>query len=155
MNNEGGVFERMTLKGQKQGLEVLDRLYEVAQPSAVFGEPITAGERTVMTASEAWVGLGFGFGIGSGPQAQMGRREQGGEGQQEEAVGGGGGGGGGSGARPVAIIDISPEGVRVEPVVDVSKLGLAALGAMGGMLLMWGKMRRWRHMRHKWHMGVP
>ena len=145
MNNGEGMVERTAVKTHEQGMEVLEKLLEVAQPEAVYGDPITAGDRTVVTASEAWAGVGFGFGIGSGPQSQMGQGEHAGEGQPEEAVGGGGGGGGGSGARPVAVINISREGVRIEPVLDVSKLGIAALGALGGMLVMWGKMRRMSH----------
>lgn len=147
MNNGEGMVERTAVKTHEQGMEVLEKLLDVAQPEAVYGDPITAGDRTVITASETWAGLGFGFGVGSGPQAQMGEGEQAREGQPEESVGGGGGGGGGSGARPVAVINISPEGVRIEPVLDVSKLGIAAIGALGGMLLMWGRMRR-MSMRH-------
>jgi uncharacterized spore protein YtfJ len=50
----------------------------------------------------------------------------------------GGGGGGRSFARPVAVIIASPDGVRVEPVVDVTKIALAAFTAgafMVGMFL--------------------
>lgn len=146
MSDGEGMVERAAMKGQKQGLEALEKLLDVAQPEAVYGEPITAGDRTVITASEAWAAMGFGFGVGAGPQTEMAQRQQqGGEAQPEEGVGGGGGGGGGSGARPVAVINISPEGVRIDPVLDMSKLGLAALGALGGMLMMWGRMRRMNH----------
>ena len=55
---------------------------------------------------------------------------------------GGGGGGGFSMARPVAVISVGPEGVRVEPIVDVTKLGLAFLTLLGSMLMTWRKMRR-------------
>lgn len=145
MSDGEGMVERTAVKGQKQGLEVLEKLLDVAQPEAVYGDPITAGDRTVITASETWAAMGFGFGVGTGPQAQMAQETPRTEGQQEEGVGGGGGGGGGSGSRPVAVINISPEGVRIDPVLDMSKLGIAALGALGGMLMMWGRMRRMSH----------
>jgi uncharacterized spore protein YtfJ len=57
---------------------------------------------------------------------------------QNSGGGGGGGGGGRVLSRPVAIIIASPDNVRVEPVVDVTKISLAALTAGGfilGMLL--------------------
>jgi hypothetical protein len=47
-------------------------------------------------------------------------------------------------ARPVAVISVGPDGVDVEPVVDVTKLGLALFTALGAMFLMFGRMRRAR-----------
>jgi uncharacterized spore protein YtfJ len=58
---------------------------------------------------------------------------------------GGGGGGGGGGrvfSRPVAVVVASPEGVRVEPVLDVTKIALAALTAGGFMLATLARMSR-------------
>ncbi len=54
----------------------------------------------------------------------------------------GGGGGGYSTARPVAAISIGPDGVHVEPVVDVTKIGLAFFTTLGAMALMFSKMSR-------------
>lgn len=45
-------------------------------------------------------------------------------------------------ARPVAIVIASPEGVRIEPVVDFTKIGLALITAWGFMLSMIMRMRR-------------
>jgi hypothetical protein len=45
-------------------------------------------------------------------------------------------------SRPVAVIIASPEGVRVEPVVDVTKIALAALTAAGFMVGMLLRMNR-------------
>ncbi len=53
--------------GQEQGFEVLDKLFTVARPGAVFGEPVSAAGRTIITASEVTVGMGLGFGFGGGP----------------------------------------------------------------------------------------
>ncbi len=52
----------------------------------------------------------------------------------------GGGGGGFAQSRPVAVIVIDRDGVRVEPVVDVTKLGLAALTVFGSFLFLISRM---------------
>jgi hypothetical protein len=46
--------------------DLLNRLLAIAQPEAVFGEPIEVGEQKIITASEVTAGLGFGFGAGGG-----------------------------------------------------------------------------------------
>jgi uncharacterized spore protein YtfJ len=146
-----GQFDQVVLtavKSQEQAMEVMDKLFAVAQPGAVFGEPVESGEYTVITASEVKVGMGFGYGTGggTGPAAEEETASEGeGEGAGAAAgtgYGGGGGGGGASGGRPVAVISIGPTGVRVEPVVDVTKLGLAFITALGSMLVMRNRMRR-------------
>jgi uncharacterized spore protein YtfJ len=67
----------------------------------VVGEPMTVEGNTLIPL----VSLGFGFGAGGG----TGRAKAG-----EEGTGGGTGGGGG--VKPVALIIINADGVRVEPV---------------------------------------
>ena len=47
-------------------------------------------------------------------------------------------------SRPVAVVVASPEGVRVEPVIDLTKLALAGLTAVGFMV---GMMFRMSHRR--------
>jgi uncharacterized spore protein YtfJ len=54
----------------------------------------------------------------------------------------GGGGGGGSGGRPVAIIDIGPDGVSIKPIMDITKVALALAGAMASMLPLLLRARR-------------
>ena len=133
------------IRGPEDAAALVGRLSEAAQPSAVFGEPVTSGERTVITACEVMIGLGFGYGMGSGGGAQpAGEGDAEGEekGQPVPAVSGGGGGGGNATARPVAVIHVGPEGVGVEPVVDVTKLGLAFFTMLGSIFLMAGKMRK-------------
>ena len=44
--------------------------------------------------------------------------------------------------RPVAAIIINQEGVRVEPIVDVTKVGLAFLTTLGAVLITLFKVRR-------------
>jgi uncharacterized spore protein YtfJ len=140
-------IEVTSVQDQEQAMELMEKLIDVAQPGAVYGEPVTAGEHTVITASEVKVGMGFGFGSGGGtgpgPVGEGSEDEgEGGGADFSSGYGGGGGGGGVSGARPVAVVSIGPEGVRVEPVVDVTKLGLAFITAIGSMLIMRNRMRR-------------
>jgi uncharacterized spore protein YtfJ len=100
----------------------------------VYGKPIENGDTLIVPTAEILCGMGFGVGSGSGNQ------------MDEEAAnrgeGGGGGGGGRVLSRPVAVIIASPEGVRVEPVIDPTKIALAALTAAGFMLSMLFRMMR-------------
>jgi uncharacterized spore protein YtfJ len=129
-------------KYQEQGQEWMERLLAAARPGAVFGEPVTSGSYTVITASEIAAGGGFGYGIGGGRSPASTSGETPGEEQENSGGGGGIGGGGGSSGRPVAAIIIGPKGVRVEPVVDATKIALAVFTTAGAMLMMLGRMRR-------------
>lgn len=140
MSEEFAGFEVRMAESQEQARELVEKLFSVAEPGAVFSEPVQVGEHTVITASEVTVGMGFGFGGGFGTGSQA---EEAGEGSQEGSGGGyGGGGGGGAGGRPVAAIIAGPNGVRVEPIVDVTKLGLAFFTAIGGMFLAFSRVRK-------------
>jgi uncharacterized spore protein YtfJ len=111
---------------------LLDKVTAATRPNVAFSSPVEAHGYTVITASEVAAGGGFGFGSGSGPAPES----------RETASGSGGGGGGGSMARPVAAIVIGPEGVKVRPVIDVTKLAIACITAWGAVALALGKMRR-------------
>lgn len=126
------------IRGQQESMELLEKLTDLTKPGAVYSEPITIENQTIITASE--ISLGLGFGYGSGPTT-----EESAEGGPSD-TGSGGGGGGGGGARPVAVIHVSAEGVRVEPVIDVTKVALAMFTTLGAMFL---AMSRMRHMAHK------
>jgi len=67
----------------------------------VVGDPITVEGNTLIPLVS--VGFGFGVGAGQGTEAQKGSGQ-------------GGGTGGGGGVKPVALIVINADGVRVEPV---------------------------------------
>jgi uncharacterized spore protein YtfJ len=146
MDEEFNDIVASTVKTQEQSREVVEKLFAVAQPGAVYSEPVTAGDYTVITATEVSVAMGFGFGIGGGTAPEeggtTGLEEAGGQEREASGMGGGGGGGGISMGRPVAVISIGPGGVRVEPVRDVTKIGLALLTTAGAMLMMLSRMRR-------------
>ena len=126
------------IPSQDKGNELLERLADVGSPDAVFGEPVKNGEYTVITASEARVGLGFGYGGGGGTDSGDGNEAESGS----SGYGGGGAGGGAAVARPVAIIEIGPNGARVEPIIDPTKIALAFLTTLLSIFTMGAKMRR-------------
>lgn len=140
MSERDSEFFSTAVENWDQGLDLMERLVSVADPSAVFAEPVQVGDRTIITASEASIGLGFGYGFGGGgaPGTEVENEEH----PEGSGYGGGGGGGGGGSARPVAAIIVEPQGVRVEPIVDVTKLGLAFLTALASMFVMAGKIRK-------------
>ena len=116
---------------------------ETASVDRVYGAPIEVGETKIIPAAENLVVMGFGAGGGYGST-----EFEGDEGAQTtgEGVGEGGGGGGGGGgrtlSRPVAVIIASPDGVRVEPVTDRTKVFMAAITAVGFMAGMFFRMTR-------------
>jgi uncharacterized spore protein YtfJ len=67
----------------------------------VVGEPITVEGNTLIPL----VNVGFGFGVGGGQGTDP-----------QKGSGHGGGTGGGGGVKPVALVIINEEGVRVEPI---------------------------------------
>ncbi len=136
MNEQKNGFSAQALHSVAQVNELLGRLFKVAEPGAAFAEPVVAGERSVILASELVVSMGAGFGIGgsSGESADA-------EADKVDS-GGGGGGGGYAGARPVAVVVIERNGVHVEPIVDSTKLWLALFTTLGAMFLAWSRMRQ-------------
>lgn len=118
---------------QQTANELIGKLFDVTRPDAVYGQPVTIGEHTIITASEYMAGLGAGYGGSAGNSP----------GSQGDASGfnGGGGGGGTTMARPVATIIVSPSGVRVEPIVDVTKIAITLFTAFGAMAMALRKMK--------------
>ena len=123
--------------------DLIGRLFRVAEPGAVYSEPIISGERTVIITSELSmsIGAGGGFGASSEPVTETGADAASVPPHKEDS-GGGGGGGGFSFGRPVAAVIIEPSGVRVEPIVDPTKLGIALFTTLGAMFFAWTSLRR-------------
>ena len=110
----------------------MDIFLSAADVEAVYGPPVSQGENIVIPAAEVLSIAGFGLGSGSGSA-----------GSADPEKGGSGGGGGGGGrvlARPVAAIVISPRGVRIEPIVDVTKIAVAVFTTLGFMAAMLNRM---------------
>ncbi len=119
----------------------LDRFLYTASVDAVYGEPVEHGDTMIIPSAEVLAFMGFGVGYGSGPANAKGEN---GQETQGTAGGGGGGGGGRTFSRPVAVVIASPEGVRVEPVVDVTKISLAFFTMFGFIFAMVARMSRRR-----------
>ncbi|MCD6402025.1 MAG: hypothetical protein J7L73_08880 [Anaerolineales bacterium] len=105
--------------------ETVEEFLATADVQRVYSKPIKKGETTIIPAAEIIAGMGFGVGVGSGSQE---------ENSDHVPVSSGGGGGGKSVARPVALIIAEPGGVRVEPVIDSTKIILATLTTIGFMV---------------------
>lgn len=113
--------------------ETIDKFVSTSKVSAVYGEPTQEGNVTVIPCSEvsSWMFFGMGFGLG-------GSAEKGNNGQ-----GGGQAGGGNTYARPVAAIEVTSTGVRIKPIVDITKIGLAVVTSCGvAMTLIYKLLKR-------------
>jgi uncharacterized spore protein YtfJ len=124
-NVDGGVTA-----GVQAIQDTMDKFIEAASVNAVYGHPIQHGDNLIIPSAEVVSALGFGVGFGLEPAEEQNNA-------QVENGGGGGGGGGKVISRPVAVIIAGPEGVRVEPVFDITKIAIAALttfGFMAGMI---------------------
>lgn len=124
----------------------LDRFLDAASVDMVFGEPIEYGNSLIIPSAELLAGLGFGVGTGSfsRPNEDLKAGEEQREDTKTSGSGSGGGGGGGGRilSRPVAVIVASPDGVVVKPVIDTTKIALAAITAAGFMFGVFVRMRR-------------
>ncbi len=117
--------------------KAVDKFLNAADIKAVFGQEIRNGDTVVIPAAEVIGVLGIAAGTGTG-------RDE----KQNAGSGGGGGGGGRILSRPVAALVIRPDGVRVEPIVDTTKIWLGALTAAGFMTAMIARMNG-RHARNQ------
>ncbi len=95
----------------------LGEIEKVVNTKTVVGEPVTIGETTIVPL----VSIGFVFGAGGG--SGRGEASQKGEGE-------GGGTGGGAWVRPVALVVITSQGVKVEPIIGRIGGALEKLGEL-------------------------
>jgi len=97
----------------------LEELEKVLSTRSVVGEPIEVDGNTLIPLSS--IGFGFGAGGGSGKAPKT-----------EAAEGAGSGTGGGGGVKPVAIIVVNKDGVRLEPILGGAANALEAVGGAIG-----------------------
>ncbi len=108
-------------------------ILETTGVGKVYGEPIEHGEAVIIPAAEAMSVLAFG-GVVYDADGEEGEEKGG-------ATGGEGAGGfGRTFSRPVAIVIADREGVRIDPVRDVTKVVLAGITAAGFMAAMLMRM---------------
>lgn len=79
----------------------LNEIERILSTKSVVGEPMTVEGNTIIPL----VAIGFGFGGGGGSG-----------GPKDKAEGSGAGTGGGGGIKPIGVIVVNEEGVRVEPI---------------------------------------
>jgi len=79
----------------------INEIERMLNTKTVVGDPITVEDNTLIPL----ISVGFGFGVGGGEGTDP-----------SKGSGTGGGTGGGGGVKPVALIIINKDGVRVEPV---------------------------------------
>ena len=100
----------------KTSLTEIERLLNT---KTVVGEPMTIEGNTIIPLVS--IGFGFGGGGGSSPGGKEGKGE-----------GTGVGTGGGGGIKPIAIIIINKDGVKVEPIVGGTASVLEKVGEVIG-----------------------
>lgn len=81
--------------------KAIGEIERILTTKTAVGEPIEVAGHTVIPL----VSVGFGFGVGEGRGTDP-----------KKSSGQGGGTGGGGGVKPVALLIINDEGVRVEPI---------------------------------------
>ncbi len=81
--------------------KTVSEIERMLNSKTVVGDPIEIEDNTLIPL----VNVGFGFGVGSGEGSEP-----------KKGSGHGGGTGGGGGVKPVALVVVNADGVRVEPV---------------------------------------
>jgi uncharacterized spore protein YtfJ len=127
--------------------DTMNRFMDTAKVEAVYAAPLQVGEQVIIPTAEIMCAMGFGYGSGnwSPPDEEEQKKPAAAvsAGKSAPPAGGEGRGGGGGGytfSRPVALVIATPEGVRVEPVIDRTKIWLAAFTAAGFMVGMAARM---------------
>jgi uncharacterized spore protein YtfJ len=99
-----------------------------ATVNTVFGEPVSVGEKKVITVARVAYGFGGGAGGGGNKQSETSKLPA--------LAGEGGGGGGGIAAMPVGVVEITPQYTRFVRFGGTRRLfGAVAFGmALGAVL---------------------
>ena len=108
----------------------LSQIEKVLSSKTVVGEPMIVGETTLIPL----LSMGFGFGAGGGPKSEADKQA-------------GGGTGGAGGMRPIAVIIIDKDGVRIEPIKSsiaaaIEKLGEQVPGVVEKIADKWGEKKK-------------
>ena len=108
----------------------LGEIEKVVSTKTVVGEPLTIDNITLIPLISA--GFGFGAGGGSGKEDSK---------QKNQGIGGGAGGG--AWVKPVAVVIVSREGVKVEPIMGSIAGAMEKLGeTIPNLIEKWWERRR-------------
>jgi uncharacterized spore protein YtfJ len=116
----------------------LSQIEKVLSSKTVVGEPISVGDTTLIPL----LSVGFGFGAAGGGAAKPDAKLAG-----EAPKTGTSGTGGAGGLRPIAIIVIDKEGVRIEPIKSsvaaaIEKLSEKVPGVVEKIADKWGERKK-------------
>ncbi len=114
-------------------IEPIENMLKRLNVGAVFGEPIREGDATILPVASVGYAFGYGSGRGRGPASASGDEA---EAPVSAGEGEGGGGGGGGKAQPKGVIRITADGVKFEPVMDLTRISLAGI-AMVAWSVFW------------------
>ena len=104
---------------------IFERLQRNASVESVYGEPIEAGDRTVVPVAK--VAYGFGWGSGSSGSETADDSNPDAEAEDGSGSGEGAGGGGGVSATPVGALEITDYGTKFVRFDDTERVVLAVL----------------------------
>ncbi len=108
----------------------LGEIEKVLSTKTVVGEPLTIEGITLIPLISAGFGFGAGGGSGKGEAKQKGE-------------GAGGGTGGGAWVKPVAVVIVSKDGVKIEPIMGILAGAMEKLGEMvPQMIEKWWERRK-------------
>lgn len=120
--------------GIERLLELVADVRDKANANAVLGEPVTTEGWTVIPVAK--VAYAFAAGMEDrdtvAPEGQAAAQPT----QETGDDGGHGSGGGGMTVQPIAVVEVTPQTIRVKPVVDRQKLTLAR-GLVVGWIAFW------------------
>jgi uncharacterized spore protein YtfJ len=123
------MSEEQPARPVAQAIDAFFATFERAQNKAVvnsvYGEPIPYGNAIVIPVASVSQVFGVGLGVGAGPNADSSAGE-----------GAGGGGTGRVTARPVAMAEITSDGVDVHPIIDENRALVASL-LFAGWAVFW------------------
>ena len=113
---------------------LLEKAKDIARSETIIGEPIKFENLLVVPVVQVSIGFGAGGGSGRGEAKQKGE-------------GTGGGTGGGAWVKPIAVIIISKDEVRVEPIVGgfsgaIEKIGEALPRATEKLVEKWRERKK-------------
>jgi uncharacterized spore protein YtfJ len=108
------------MENVQQLLDAFTDLRKKAKADVCFGKPAVAEGRTVIPVAE----VAYDFDVEHGTSAETEPAEQ------------AGGGGGGASVHPLAVIEVTPQGTSVKPIIDEQKLALAG-GLLAGWAVFW------------------